>query len=124
MFGKESYTDCFGLRCDAASELLYNCMMDDYERSYKQLVASVGASLKKADLETLDYFYREPLSRARGRADEAWTGLGLLRTLEEAGVFSARRPEGLAGVMSEVPREDQRAIVEKFICKRSVLLRV
>ena len=94
-------------------------MMDDYERSYKQLVAGVGASLKKADLETLDYFYREPLSRARGRADEEWTGLGLLRTLEEAGEFSARRPEGLARVMSEVPREDQRAIVEKFICKRS-----
>ena len=40
------------------------CMMDDHERSYKQLVAGVVASLKKADLERLDYFYREPLRRA------------------------------------------------------------
>ena len=39
-------------------------MMDDHERSYKQLVAAVVASLKKADLERLDYFYQEPLRRA------------------------------------------------------------
>lgn len=91
--------------------------MEYYKKSYKQLVAYVGVSLKTADIDQLDYFHKDSLIRARAHADTPWTGLRLLRALEEAGVFSDGSPEGLASAMGEVKREDLKKTVEDFVRK-------
>jgi hypothetical protein len=93
--------------------------MDDYTKSYQQLVADIADALRPTDVEKLDWFYKESLSNRRppAQADAPWTPLSVLRGLEEAGVFSSERPEGLAAAMLEVKREDQEKAVKGFVEK-------
>ena len=92
--------------------------MEKYKKAYQQLVADVGDALRTADVEKLDYFYKKSLRRPLAQADTPWsTGLGLLRALEEAGLFSYSRPEGLARAMTEIKREDQMKVVDDFVGK-------
>lgn len=93
--------------------------MESYKKAYLQLVASVGDSLKSTDIEKLAYFRKESLSSCRtlAQADTPWTGLGILRALEEIGDFNYVRLEGLANAMSEVKREDQKKVVDEFVGK-------
>ncbi|CAI8006966.1 hypothetical protein GBAR_LOCUS4992 [Geodia barretti] len=95
------------------------CAMDDYTKSYQQLVADIADALRPMDVEKLDWFYKESLSNRRppAQADAPWTPLSVLRGLEEAGVFSSERPEGLAAAMLEVKREDQEKAVKGFVEK-------
>ena len=94
-------------------------------KSYQQLVANVADALRPADVEKLDWFYKESLSNRRSlaQADAPWTALSVLRALEEAGVFSHERPDSLATVMQEVKREDQQKAVKNFVGELIHLLR-
>ena len=94
--------------------------MDDYTKSYQQLVADIADALRPMDVEKLDWFYKESLSNRRppAQADAPWTPLSVLRGLEEAGVFSSERPEGLAAAMLEVKREDQEKAVKVLSVSR------
>ena len=91
--------------------------MDDYTKSYQQLVADIADALRPTDVEKLDWFYKKSLSNRRppAQADAPWTPLSVLRALEEAGVFSSEHPEGLAAAMLEVKREDQEKAVKGFV---------
>lgn len=86
-------------------------------KSYQQLVANVADALRPADVEKLDWFYKESLSNRRSpaQADAPWTALSVLRALEEADVFSHERPDSLATVLQEVKREDQQKAVKNFV---------
>ena len=94
-------------------------------KSYQQLVANVADALRPADVEKLDWFYKESLSNRRSltQADTPWTALSVLRALEEADVFSHERPDSLATVMQEVKREDQQKAVKNFVGELIHLLR-
>ena len=93
--------------------------MESYKKEYQQLVAGIGDALTSSDIEKLAYFRKEKLSsrRSLARADTPWTGLGILRALEEVGEFNCGHPQGLAGAVAEVKREDQKQVVEQFVGK-------
>ena len=94
--------------------------MSDYVKSYRLLVMHVGNSLNERNVESLDYVYEEKLRGCRPQ-HEKWTGLGLLRALETAGVFSSRKPQPLAVVMGDAKRRDLQGEVNDFIGELAIL---
>lgn len=89
-------------------------VMEEYRHSFRRLLADVGDMLhKKPDRETLECVYLDKLS---GRSqNKKLSGVGLLRAMEEAGVFGYHHPEGLLRVLTDARREDLKATVEEFI---------
>ena len=95
-------------------------MEDLCKKAYQQMIADIGDSLRTGDIDRLDYFNKELLQSRRSLAladTTPWTGLGVLRALEEAGLFSPRHLEPLATALCDVKREDLKGAVEEFIGK-------